>query len=653
MHYSIAEINEPVHRVCAAFLDGNPKLDQQEPSSPKCNGTARSRFEYGENLLIGGYVAESRESDIERGFSGYCAGPVEEYTAECSGHSAWLFRDLDERRLRHDVFAREDQITLLDEIAVTGDVRDGYRMLQSQEDAPGLRIADFECFLDKLVSTVNVISVTKSEGQLATRLASHRVGPGRIWYMYLPLGKGIAFCNDFRALLGFTTLAVDPVAYYAIIRYGSCPDPITLVKGISCVPVSHYVAFSTPDYRLMIRPYFKLDFPQSHDSDLKPAKKIIQESMRLLSHLSPSLLLSGGVDSTLLVHYLLPSNESKAFHLAFGAKDPELQFARYAAEHAHIDLDTVYMEIEDVIPAMIGCASSYMLPFADSTAMPTYHLIHHIRRDHPGIQMTIDGTGADACFSVIGDRDRLIWRLLYAQPKRVRQLESTISELAGGYGSGDIRGRVLRAFAHCAEDNIQDGIMAINFFPHDRIFRREFRKFGRDVPARIRSLANSCVAEGSCNKSFYAQTAGIDILYLLQMPAFKDYALGKDHHLDVVSPFLWRDILIEQGMLSWRCRKKKLPLKTLLMEYVPKSFVHRRKAGFIAPLRHWLADEKVSAFASNVMLSESAYIRNLIPVSRLRAMMSDVQRRRAVSDDTLQLLWAVLFTELWLRKNGL
>lgn len=603
-------------------------------------------------------MSEVTNPSIEDIFETHCTGRLERYTMQSRGYTARLFRDDWEKKSNHAVIVDDRSITLLDDVVVTGDGKRGYEILLQGDHSMKQSTMDFERLLIDIVSTTNVISVVKTQEGFTAKLASHRAGPGRIWYTR-PGGGGVAFSNDFRTLLDLSRFEVDLRGYYAIIRHGSCPDPITIIVGIQSVPVSHYAVCSTPGFQLRVFPYFQFDFPESRGHDISPAKETLERCTQALSQMNPGLLLSGGVDSTLLAHYLAQGGKISAFHLSFGEADPELRFAKYAAEETGIHLDVVHMQHADVIPAIVECATSYIHPFSDISSIPTLHLIRHVQRDHGEVRLLVDGTGADGCFSLPANRRRLLlWQLFYLQPRMLRRFESALSERFATHSSNELIDGIVQACAHGAERDIEEGLMTLSCHPYESVFRREALDMSASITAYFRSVYNSCIADRSYNRSICARSAVLDVLYTaVKRAALKTYRVANEHSVDVAFPFLWRDVLIEQGMLSWKCKMNngtsKWPLKKLLAEHMPSWFVYRRKNpfGFDPPLLDWLGDEEIFGFVSNVLLDEHGYVQPLIPIAHLNRILDRIRKKQRVSSETLELVWAVLLTELWLREN--
>ena len=77
----------------------------------------------------------------------------------------------------------------------------------------------------------------------------------------------------------------------------------------------------------------------------------------------------------------------------------------------------------------------------------------------------------------------------------------------------------------------------------------------------------------------------------------KALSVGESLGLRIIYPYIWRDILAEQGKIPWEAKINKgiikWPLKKLLEEFVPKEFIYRKKSGFVPPFVKWLTNNRV------------------------------------------------------------
>ena len=594
-----------------------------------------------------------RESSIEKVFKKNNALPLHEFVIESEDWIGWFFHTFDKTQSRNNVYYDDVNLQLIDGIAVIGDAKEGYRLSEPEKDFSEDSHTAFSQSLNKNVSNVNIISVRRNRTGLTVNFASQRAAGGRVWYILN--NNGLILCDDYRLLLPFTSFEIDPRAIYAILKYGNTPDPITIIKNIYSVLPSHFAMCSTPDFNMKVKPYFQFDFSGENNCNLKPTKEILQKSGQFLSSIDALLLLSGGIDSTLFAHQLDSGTTTDAFYLAFGSDDPELKFAKEAAKEARVNLTTFYMDGVDVVQAIKGVASSYMHPFSDYSTIPTYYLINHIKNIHPDGGILFDGNGAEYCFGWEGltHSYSYLWKLVYAQPRFIKHLGRVLYDKGEIYKRASKRRSLLPGLAKSCESDIQ--LVPLVLSPIESFFTKETRSCAQEVGSAFLKVLTSCMAESPRNNKFYPKATVGGMLHSCRGMCLKTFRIGKEPLIDVVYPYLWKDILVEQGRLSWNCKVKdgiiKWPLKKLLEGYMPQEFIYRKKSGFRPPFMHWLLQKDVHNFVSDTLLNPEAFIANNIKTEKVQKLLRGLPLYKSASPAALHFLWGALFTELWLEEN--
>lgn len=603
--------------------------------------------------MIGGYVLPSRESRSEKIFKKNSTIPLQELIIESEDYVGWFFHTFDKQRSYNNVYYDDTHLLLIDGIAVTGNSKEGYRLFEPQKDFSGTNHTAFLQCLNKIVSNVNIIAINRYHKGLTVNFASHRASGGRIWYMKTQNKKGLILCDDFRPLLNFSRFEIEPKAIYAILKYGASPDPITIIKNIYSVPASHFATCTIPNFNIKSNPFFHFDFSEANNCNIKPTKDVLQKSAQFLGSIDTLLLLSGGVDSTLLAHYLNSHGGIDAFYLSFGRNDPELIYAKEAAKKAGINLNTFYMEGEDVLSAIKGVASSYMHPFSDYSTIPTYYLMNQIKDIYPNGGILIDGTGADGCFGFDLLTYSFLWKVLYAQPRFIKQIGRVLYDGGGMYKRTSKLRTFFSVMASSCERDIQLSPLVLS--PIESLFTKQTRSCAQDVSSAFLKMFSSCMDVRSYNNSFYPKATVGDILNACRLMALKTFRVGREPLIDVVYPLLWKDVLVESGKLSWNCKFKngtvKYPLKKLLEEHMAQEFIYRKKSGFTPPLLNWLLQKDVYNFMCDVLLNPDAFISNEISTEKIQKLIHGLQIYKSASGAVLHYLWGALFTELWLEEN--
>lgn len=602
--------------------------------------------------MIGGYILPSRNPRFEDACRKKSSVRLTEYVFEAGGYVAWFFHSADSRPAQVNVYSDEANLLLIHGLAATQNSNAEYRLFDPSGDfSPASQTAFVKC-IDSIVSGVTGILVSVRHNGIEVNFASGRVSPARIWYAQPSDKRGIVLGDDFRVLMGFNRLEIDRKAVYGIIKYGISPDPLTIIKNISSIPVSHFGTFHTERSVIDVQPYFRFDFPQIHDCNLERAKGLLEKSMQFLGSLSPVILLSGGVDSTLLAHYLGQGEKTEAFFLSHGTSDPRLAWAQVAARETGANLEVVYMGEEDVIPIMQKMPSAYMHPFTDYSTIATYHLMNQIRQAHPGGGLVIDGTGADSCFGLPLYQQEYRYSWAHCQPKFAKEVYATIFANLRMYRWKSRAFRMLELMA-TSDTDIQ--LYPLMFCRIESFFSEEVRRYTADVDSALLAVLRSCTESKKENDYIGAKyTVGV-FVDLARVGALKDFHIGDEPFIETAYPFLWKDILVEQGKLSWDCKAKngitKWPLKKFLEEHMSHEFIYRRKTGFGGSFFEYLHQKEVYALTRETLLSPTALISDVISRETVRRLVDDLPKCRFISNQTENFLWGALFTELWLQDN--
>jgi asparagine synthetase B (glutamine-hydrolysing) len=136
--------------------------------------------------------------------------------------------------------------------------------------------------------------------------------------------------------------------------------------------------------------------------------------------------------------------------------------------------------------------------------------------------------------------------------------------------------------------------------------------------------------------------------------AAKALSVSESLGLRVLYPYIWRDILLEQGKIPWSAKVHngivKWPLKRLLEDFMPSDFIYRKKSGFVPPLVHWLTDPAFNHKARDIVARRSAFVSEVLPFQVLDRLFSDALNGKRLRTPLLNTLWGAIFTESWLQE---
>lgn len=483
-------------------------------------------------------------------------------------------------------------------------------------------------------------------------LARDRLGKKPL--LYSERAGRLTFASEHHALLAglASRPEVDRSAIALYLRLGYVPAPLDAFTGVRKLPPGHVLVWQAG--RSSVSRYWGLPAPGSlrigETEAVEEVRRLLDQAVarRLVADVPVGAFLSGGVDSSGVVASMARlSSRVRTFSIGFEeAAYSELPHARriaerYATEHHEF---IVRPEGVSILPLL---ARHYGEPFADSSAVPTFHL-SRLTREH--VTVALNGDGGDELFA---GYDRYFAMRLASFLDRIPRA---------------VAGPLLSGAARLLPDSI---------VPTDR--RRRARRFllAAALPTRERYLrwlglfdagelrelaAPDLLAAGPRPATPFdtfvvdgrdpvASAQALDLqLYLPDDLLAKVDIASMANSLEVRSPFLDRE-LVEFAValptaLKLRGAERKYLLKKALADRVPAENMYRRKQGFAAPVGAWFRGD-LRAFTEDLLLSDRARARGYFRPERLERL---VREHTSGTVDHQHKVWALLMLELWHRE---
>jgi asparagine synthase (glutamine-hydrolysing) len=230
--------------------------------------------------------------------------------------------------------------------------------------------------------------------------------PFGIKLIYYKIANGsVSFGSEIRAVVAAANekAEVDPVSLNLFLRYRYTPSPHTIFAGIRKLAAGTMLVFENGTSSLR-RWYQYKPTPFSPKKSAADATEELCElykqavKRQLLSDVPLGLLLSGGVDSGLLL--ALMSLYGKSWHtytVGYGSSfaDDELTdaadtAARFGSQHTSVMLDS--KTFGEALPHIVSCLEE---PIASSSIVPMYFVCKRARED---VKVALVGQGPDELF---------------------------------------------------------------------------------------------------------------------------------------------------------------------------------------------------------------------------------------------------------------
>lgn len=599
--------------------------------------------------MIIGYISTHKYQDIE--LSLRQANPTGKSFEFSIGDRLGFFFQAIPNKFNKLAYRDESSLVLCDGVPVRQSGATGYELIETLDRRDIDRGIDE--FLNTIVSNVSMICLRIHENDAELSLSSDRASAGKMYYRYLE--DGIAFSSDFTQLFRFGGFNLNDKGMYAIIRYGACPAPLTISRDIHAVPPAHYAVFDLYGNHIKTRTYFQFDFPETGDSDLDPVSSLLDSSTRILGNLGASIPISGGLDSTILAQRLSRHSDRqvRSYHLRFGDRDPELTYAREVAERTGCRLEIFNMESDVVPDTIIETARSYTHPFNDYSIIPTYYLMKCIA-PYENEALIIDGTGGDECFGFLNKSQIRNLELAFALPGIIKWAVSSLYAHTNPFGTIN---KSTNAFWRMTECNRKDmNLVPLVLSPRLKLFSNNTREYDEEISDIFTSLRSRMLGPSSHNRSFHANVTVAKICQTsCGMWCAKTHNIKTTPNLQATYPFMWRDMLQEQGKLSLSAKvnntTKKLPLKKLLEKEFSLDLVYRPKRGFAPPFETWFSNTKVYSLLCDTLLSQNTVIESIVDKAKLKKIVQNLPHSTNWPGMLHNFLWGAMFTELWINEN--
>jgi asparagine synthase (glutamine-hydrolysing) len=475
--------------------------------------------------------------------------------------------------------------------------------------------------------------------------------------IYYKIAAGRAyFGSEIRPVLAATneTAEIDSGSLNLFLRYRYTPSPYTMYQGVRKLAPGTMLTFENGTHKLE-RWYRYKPVPFSPMKSVGEAQEelteLYKQSMKrhLLSDVPLGLLLSGGVDSGLLLALMnLYGKSWRTYTVGYGTSfaddeltDAEETAAIFSAQHTAVKLDR--QTFEQALPKIVSCLEE---PIASSSIVPMYFVCQRARQD---VKVALMGQGPDELFGGyrrhLGVRYSGLWRGL---PKGLRVPVSS----------------------------------AINALPRNETLKRGV--YSLDIPERLRryqyvlSLLPGEKIDGLFPDGVLAPDAGDRILKcwqdLAELSTETDelggfqflelrstlpdellmYAdkLSMAHSLEVRVPYLDKEIVeyVEKlpADLKVRNGSRKWLHRQVCQMVLPKKILRRKKRGFaVNVVDDWFRGAIGNKMDETLRDHESLIYQYLRPL----AVQEMLNEHQSGQHDNHKVLFSLVVLEEWLRVH--
>jgi asparagine synthase (glutamine-hydrolysing) len=492
-------------------------------------------------------------------------------------------------------------------------------------------------------------------------LARDRLGIKPLYYAETP--AGFAFASEIKAILaipGFER-AVDTEALDQFMTFLWTPDPKTAFRGVSKLPPAHYLIYQRG--RAEVFEYWDVRFDE--DDSLSESEWVerlrgqITRSVRaqMIADVPLGAFLSGGLDSSSIVALMTEAATQKLTTYTFGFRSEDLRYdiieddvkyARTVGQKFKTDYREHFLEprVMELLPKLVYQMDE---PVADPAIITSY-LICRAARER--LTVLVSGMGGDEIFAgyprhaavKIAEAYNLIPSFLSrpvvaalpgARPGKLTALFRNTKKLARSAALPE-RERYLgfgTYFTQAEKSDLYSGDLknaTTGFDPY-----REHRKYFDRV----------------AGEDFINQMLYIDLktfLPCLNLTYTDKTSMAAS--MEVRVPLLDHELVELTAQIPARLKLKSFTGKHIFKraaeKWLPREIIHRKKAGFSAPIRAWLVND-LRGIVEDLLSESNVRRRGYFDYGFVRRLIDE---NLAGREDNGLKVFQLLWLELWHRE---
>jgi asparagine synthase (glutamine-hydrolysing) len=454
-------------------------------------------------------------------------------------------------------------------------------------------------------------------------LARDRLGIKPLYYVDQP--SAFRFASTLPALLASSDLdtAIDPVAlHYYMTFHSVVPAPWTILQGVRKLPPATTLLIE-PDGKRREQVYWAPTFgPRDVDRRLTfpDWQQRVHEALRvavkrrLVADVPVGVLLSGGVDSSLIVGLLAELGQSglNTFSVGFESVDEEpgdeFQYSDLIAAHFGTEHHQIFVDSGTLIPSLAACVEAMSEPMVSHDVIGFYLLSERVSRH---VKVVQSGQGADEVFAG------------YHWYPPLLESRDPVADYARVFFDRD-----YEEYTRAVHPRFLTGDHSTEFVAH------HFTRPG--APTTI-------------DQALRLDTS----IMLVDDPVKRVDNMTMAWGLEARVPFLDHELVELAASIPAEYKVSgggKYVLKEVAREVIPTAVIDRPKGYFPVPGLKYLEGESLQ-FVQDVLAHPRARVREIFRDDYLQALLADPKAHLTPLRGSK--LWQVSLLEYWLQTHGL
>ena len=492
-----------------------------------------------------------------------------------------------------------------------------------------------------------------TESQQRLVLARDRMGIKPLYFTRL--GQDLIFGSELKAILLHPEverrISLEGLDCYLSLNYVPCPW--TLVDGIVKLPPGHWLEWR--DGAVRSEAYWTLPFGVSHGRTLDSAKEeldaLLQQAVKehLLSDVPLGVWLSGGMDSSTILHYAAAGAGSrlKTLSISFkGRSFDETAWMREVARQYGTDHEEFDVNPDLNLPETIEEFAYYSdEPSADAGALPVWFLSKLSRSK---VTVALSGEGGDELFGgYLTYRADHLARRARRFPAAALGIASALARL---WPVSDEKISFEYKLKRFLEGSRMPPEQAHVFWNGTFFGEEKQQLLGTALPGTLDAVLSELGQKLGSGDELAPYLWFDQKFYLPDDILTKADRMSMAHSLEVRPPLLDHRLVEFAATLpadmKIRGSRQKFILKELMRDKLPASVLKRPKMGFDIPAHEWLRGPLRTLLCDTLTSGANEHSGLFRPGAIDACVRAHLERRANLGYH----LWGLLTLFLWMKR---
>jgi asparagine synthase (glutamine-hydrolysing) len=476
-------------------------------------------------------------------------------------------------------------------------------------------------------------------------------------FYYYKDNEKFVFGSEIKAILKCENIdrTLSPEALDSYFAFGYITSDLSIYKNIKKLQPAHYLLVSFKDMvTVHSRRYWEIefnpDFSRSQSQWEEEIRECLSETVRqhMISDVPLGAFLSGGIDSGSVVSMMAMNTNRPVKTFSIGYKNEafsELKYARQVAEKYGCEHHEEVLEPESIslLPKLV---KAYDEPFADSSAVPTYHVAKLARQF---VTVALSGDGGDELFAGYNN-----YRYYENISKSVLNFNSaTFNKILWGSMHAMLPGNMSGKFlTYNLSKGKTAGFAFVNMWnEHERnrllIYKDSQSDFSYASELYKKKILNSVVARDYVT----------NMQYLDMKTYMVDDILTKVDRASMINSLEVRVPLLDHKFaeLTFRIPRtmkmngsgQKFIFKQAMARYLPGDLLKLSKKGFGIPISVWFKKD-LKEYIEDTLVSGSPLCSDYLNRKYIKKVIMESKNSKR---DLSSKIWSLLVFEEWLKQN--